>query len=219
MNKFEKLKLMSSSEAQTFLSGLIGEDKTKLFFEEEKKTAAICSVTEGSFIKYAGLDWVVLEHRINGTLLLARHKLYDRAFDSSNSNDWQKSSLRQELNNFNAGDLCVANENLCSIKKDDLVLFERNLMTDDGMLDYGTCEDYISLISCEEYRKFRKFIPNADDWWWTLTADSLVYDSVVRIVGSYGTLDYDFAYIGYRGVRPLCLLKPEIEVELCEEKA
>ena len=92
-------------------------------------------------------------------------------------------------------------------------------MTDDGMLDYGTCEDYISLISCEEYRKFRKFIPNADDWWWTLTADSLVYDSVVRFVFSSGALRYNFAYSGHSGVRPLCLLKPEIEVELCEEKA
>ncbi len=218
MNKFERLKNMSSSEAQTFLSGLVGEDKAKLFFEEEIQTAAICSVTEGSFIKYAGLEWVVLEHRNKGTLLLARHRLYDRAFDSSNSNDWQKSSLRQELNNFNAGGLCVANDNLCGIKKDDLVLFKRNLMTDDGMPDYGTCEDYISLISCEEYRKFRKLIPNADDWWWTLTADSLVYDSYVRIVYSFGSLSGSRARSGGFGVRPLCLLKPEIEVELCEEK-
>lgn len=86
------------------------------------------------------------------------------------------------------------------------------------MTDYGKCKDYISLISCEEYRKFRKLIPNADDWWWTLTADSLVYDSIVRLVSSNGTLDGSVACSGSYGVRPLCVLKPEIKVELCERK-
>lgn len=216
MNKFEKLKNMSSSEAQEYLSKLVGEDKAKFLFEETD--IAACSAKVGSFIKYAGLEWVVLEHRNKGTLLLAKNRVYNRAFDSNNSNDWQKSSLRQELNNFNASGLCVANDSLNGVKKDDLVLFKRNLMTDDGMPDYGTCEDYISLITCEEYRKFRKLIPNASDWWWTLTADSLKYDSLVRVVCSSGTLGYYGAYDGSYGVRPLCLLKSDTEVELCEEK-
>lgn len=219
MNKFERLKEMSSSEAQEYLRKLVGEDKAKLFFEEEIKTADICSAKVGSFIKYAGLEWVVLEHRKKGTLILAKHRLYNRAFDSSNHNDWEASSLRAELNNFNTGGYCVADERTGNIKKSDLVEFERDLLTDDGMTDYGKCKDYISLITCEEYRKFRKLIPNADDWWWTATADSLAYNSLVRIVNSNGTLSYDFAYNGSYGVRPLCLLKSDTEVELCEEKA
>ncbi len=219
MNKFERLKEMSSSEAQEYLRKLVGEDKAKLFFEEEIKTADICSAKVGSFIKYAGLEWVVLEHRKKGTLILAKHRLYNRAFDSSNHNDWEASSLRAELNNFNTGGYCVADERTGNIKKSDLVEFERDLLTDDGMTDYGKCKDYISLITCEEYRKFRKLIPNADDWWWTATADSLAYNSLVRIVYSSGTLYYDVAYNGIYGVRPLCLLKSDTEVELCEEKA
>lgn len=219
MNKFERLKEMSSSEAQEYLRKLVGEDKAKLFFEEEIKTADICSAKVGSFIKYAGLEWVVLEHRKKGTLILAKHRLYNRAFDSSNHNDWEASSLRAELNNFNTGGYCVADERTGNIKKSDLVEFERDLLTDDGMTDYGKCKDYISLITCEEYRKFRKLIPNADDWWWTATADSLAYNSLVRLVHSYGSLNLNFAYFGYLGVRPLCLLKSDTEVELCEEKA
>lgn len=219
MNKFERLKEMSSSEAQEYLRKLVGEDKAKLFFEEEIKTADICSAKVGSFIKYAGLEWVVLEHRKKGTLILAKHRLYNRAFDSSNHNDWEASSLRAELNNFNTGGYCVADERTGNIKKSDLVEFERDLLTDDGMTDYGKCKDYISLITCEEYRKFRKLIPNADDWWWTATADSLAYNSLVRIVGSSGTLSSYYACYGYSGVRPLCLLKSDTEVELCEEKA
>lgn len=216
MNKFEKLKSMSLSEAQEFLSKLVGEDKAKLLFEETD--IAVGSAKVGSVVKYAGLEWIVLEQRNKGSLLLAKHRLYKRAFDSDNSNNWKKSSLRQELNNFNEGGLCVANENLSSVKKDDLVLFKRNLMTDDGMTDYGSCEDYISLITCEEYRKFRKLIPNASGWWWTLTADSLEYDSFVRCVDSGGSLVNYNAFIGTYGVRPLCLLKSDTEVELCEEK-
>ncbi len=219
MNKFERLKEMSSSEAQEYLKKLVGEDKAKLFFEEEKKTADICSVKEGSFINYAGLEWVVLEHRKKGTLILAKHRLYNRAFDSSNHNDWEASSLRAELNNFNAGGYCVADERTGRIKKSDLVEFERDLLTDDGMTDYGKCKDYVSLITCEEYRKFRKLIPNADDWWWTATADSLVYNSYVLNVNSYGTLYYSNVCFGNGGVRLLCLLKSDTEVELCDEKA
>ena len=85
------------------------------------------------------------------------------------------------------------------------------------MTDYGKCKDYISLISCEEYRKFRKLIPNADDWWWTLTGDSLVYSRSVRRVNSNGSLSISGARNGSYGVRPLCVLKSDTEVELCEK--
>ena len=73
-------------------------------------------------------------------------------------------------------------------------------------------------MTCEEYRKYRKLIPLADDWCWTITADSLVYDSYVRIVNSSGSLNVSNARSGSYGVRPLCILKSEIEVEVCDEK-
>lgn len=217
MNKFERLKTMNPQEAQAFIAKIVGEDSAKKFFVEEPKTIMAAEAEVGSFIKYAGIEWVVLNRTASKVMVLAKHRLFDRAFDTNESNNWSKSSLRKELNNFNDKGFQRGFEHTENINKNDLVEFERDLTTDDGMTDYGKCKDYISLISCEEYRKFRKLIPNADDWWWTLTGDSLVYSRSVRIVVSDGTLGSYYARNGYDGVRPLCVLKSDTEVELCEK--
>lgn len=217
MNKFERLKTMNPQEAQAFIAKIVGEDSAKKFFVEEPKTIMAAEAEVGSFIKYAGIEWVVLNRTASKVMVLAKHRLFDRAFDTNESNNWSKSSLRKELNNFNDKGFQRGFEHTENINKNDLVEYERDLTTDDGMTDYGKCKDYISLISCEEYRKFRKLIPNADDWWWTLTGDSLVYSRYVRNVISNGALDYSNARIGYGGVRPLCVLKSDTEVELCEK--
>lgn len=217
MNKFERLKTMNPQEAQAFIAKIVGEDSARKFFVEEPKTIMAAEAEVGSFIKYAGIEWVVLHRTASKVMVLAKHRLFNRAFDSNESNNWSKSSLRKELNNFNEQGFQRGFEHTENINKNDLVEFERDLTTDDGMTDYGKCKDYISLISCEEYRKFRKFIPNADDWWWTLTGDSLVYSHYVRRVGSGGSLDGSLARNGSYGVRPLCILKSDTEVELCEK--
>ena len=217
MNKFERLKTMNPQEAQAFIAKIVGEDSAKKFFVEEPKTIMAAEAEVGSFIKYAGIEWVVLNRTASKVMVLAKHRLFDRAFDTNESNNWSKSSLRKELNNFNDKGFQRGFEHTENINKNDLVEFERDLTTDDGMTDYGKCKDYISLISCEEYRKFRKLIPNADDWWWTLTGDSLVYSHYVRGVFSNGSLNSFSARSGNGGVRPLCVLKSDTEVELCEK--
>ena len=217
MNKFERLKTMNPQEAQAFIAKIVGEDSARKFFVEEPKTVMAAEAEVGSFIKYAGIEWVVLNRTASKVMVLAKHRLFDRAFDTNESNNWSKSSLRKELNNFNEQGFQRGFEHTENINKNDLVEFERDLTTDDGMTDYGKCKDYISLISCEEYRKFRKLIPNADDWWWTLTGDSLVYSRIVRYVFSFGTLYSNIARFGFFGVRPLCVLKSDTEVELCEK--
>lgn len=216
MNNFEKLKQMDETDAKKFIEHLVGEETAKKFFEEERKTFSISEAEVGSFIVYGGLEWVVLDKTTKGVKVLSKHRLYNRAFDTDNHNNWAASTLRNELNNFNKGGWCCAYENTSQINKKDLVEFERDLTTDDGMKDYGKCRDYMSLLTCEEYRKYRKLIPLADDWCWTITADSLVYDSFVRFVDSLGDLNISYASSGIGGVRPLCVLKPNTLVEVVE---
>ena len=45
--------------------------------------------------------------------------------------------------------------NLCG----DLLPFVSDLTSDDGMKNYGTAEDYVFLLSCDLYRKYREQIP------------------------------------------------------------
>lgn len=219
MNRFEKLKGMKMPEAKKFLAELLG-DKAEVLFEELRETVKVMEVAEGSVIRYGGIEWVVLERNLhlNGVLVVAKKCLFESAFDSNKEcNNWAKSPLRGSLNSFSEKGYCAC-VGLTGIKFDDLIEFERDLMTDDGMTEYGTCKDYISLYTCDEYRRFRKLIPNCEKAHWTITGDSLEYSFYVRSVNSGGSLnDYD-AWFGFVGVRPLCVLKSDTLVEVNKEE-
>lgn len=124
--------------------------------------------------------------------------------DEDNQNNWITSSLRKKLARV-IGEYIENN--------DALVPFVRDLTTDDGMTEYGSCTDVVSLLTCDEYRKYRKLIPNCGKWHWTITADSLEYSCSVRSVNSGGSLSSNSAYNGSSGVRPLCVLKSDTPVE------
>lgn len=88
--------------------------------------------------------------------------------------------------------------------------FNVDLTADDGLKNYGGDRVRVGLITCDEYRLLRGNIPELPDtWWWTATPDS-PKNNLVRNVDSGGTLNSNYAYSGYNGVRPLCVLKSEI---------
>jgi hypothetical protein len=97
-----------------------------------------------------------------------------------------------------------------------------DLTSDDGLDHYGTDHCKIALISDAQYRRFRKLIPNASNWWWTLTPWSTKDATVsryVRNVRTDGTLGSNGAYNGAYGVRPLCSLKSSILVSFDPKEA
>lgn len=166
----------------------------------------------GKTIEVAGIKWLVLDKLEKGYFAISED-FYgrDREFDD-NSNDWKSSDLRNELNT----DLRKKIES--ELGTDSLVEFERNLLSLDGQTEYGTCRDYVSLISVDEYRKYRKLLPNTNKWWWTLTSDSTACnndDIFVRVVspsGGISSVNYDYGI----GVRPVCIFSSSI-FESCEE--
>lgn len=158
----------------------------------------------GDTFELAELTWKILDRTDKGIVCLA-----ERIKDSFNfglNNDWKESSLRKYLNKD-------FYENLVDeIGEDHVVTFERDLISLDGQKEYGKCEDKVSIISLDEYRKYRELIPNAEYWWWTLTPDSTKCNgdtSWIRIVSpsgyiSNGNYDYD------GGVRPFCIFSSAI---------
>lgn len=166
----------------------------------------------GKTIEVAGINWLVLDKLEKGYFAISKD-FYGRyrEFDD-NCNDWKSSDLRNELNT----DLRKKIES--ELGTDSLVEFERNLLSLDGQAEYGTCRDYVSLISVDEYRKYRKLLPNTGKWWWTLTPDSTACnddDTFVRVVSPSGYFD-DFDCNGSYGVRPVCIFSSSI-FESCEE--
>lgn len=166
----------------------------------------------GKTIEVAGINWLVLDKLEKGYFAISED-FYgrDRKFDD-NCNDWKSSDLRNELNT----DLRKKIES--ELGTDSLVEFERNLLSLDGQTEYGTCRDYVSLISVDEYRKYRKLLPNTGKWWWTLTPDSTACnndDTFVRVVSPSGYFRSRCCNYSY-GVRPVCIFSYSI-FESCEE--
>lgn len=183
-----------------------GENLEKLnaAYDELKKKYQKPEV--GETITVAGITWRVLDKLEKGYLVIS-DGFYgeDRKFDGS-CNNWKCSDLRKELNT----DLKDKIED--ELGKGALVGFERDLLSMDGQTEYGTCKDLVSLISVDEYRKYRKFLPSTDRYWWTITPDSTPCNNdstCLRVVSPGGCIYYDY-YYGSIGVRPFCIFSSSI---------
>lgn len=123
--------------------------------------------------KYAGLKvgdtfeliekkWKILDLNENGVFCFCMESLGDKTLDSE-CNEWTSSNLRNYLNTN------IYKKIINEIGEENVIEFDRDLFSLDGQSEYGTCEDFVSLISIDEYRKYRSMIPNFEEWWWTLT--------------------------------------------------
>lgn len=183
-----------------------GENLEKLnaAYDELKKKYQKPEV--GETITVAGITWRVLDKLEKGYLVIS-DGFYgeDRKFDGS-CNNWKCSDLRKELNT----DLKDKIED--ELGKGALVGFERDLLSMDGQTEYGTCKDLVSLISVDEYRKYRKFLPSTDRYWWTITPDSTPCNNdstCLRVVSPDGVIDY-YNFDCSVGVRPFCIFSSSI---------
>lgn len=160
----------------------------------------------GKVIELAGMDWLILDKTEKGYFaILNGFDEKERTFDST-SNNWITSKLRNELN---ARFLKKITDEL---GKDAVIEFDRDLLSMDGQTEYGHCKDKISFLTVDEYRKYRKLLPNMDKWWWLLTPWSTPVNdfsttlAVVSPSGSINSLSYDYEI----GVRPVCIFSSSI---------
>ena len=135
----------------------------------------------GEKFKIGGVTFVALGEEQGGLLAITAEPINELPFDEEDRNDWRTASLRKWLNG----------EWLESFAgKDMLMPFVSDLTADDGMIDYGTATDYVFLLSCGLYRKYRYLIPKMGNWWWTLTPWTCDPSTAnyVRSVSPSGTL-------------------------------
>lgn len=160
----------------------------------------------GKVIELAGMDWLILDKTEKGYFaILNGFDEKERTFDST-SNNWITSKLRNELN---ARFLKKITDEL---GKDAVIEFDRDLLSMDGQTEYGHCKDKISFLTVDEYRKYRKLLPNMDKWWWLLTPWSTPvndFSTTITVVSPSG----DFSNRNYgngNGVRPVCIFSSSI---------
>ena len=193
--------------------------------EKTLKTGEIGKLAAESRFTYGGMEWVVLEHNLlkKAVLVLAADVLKTESgetqympFDEENKNDFAASSVRAFLNGDFLEELAAAGAD-----KEAFLPLALDLTSDDGLKDYGIDRVTIGIYTDQIYREFRNIIPPASDWHWTATPFSTArngYEHLVRNVDSSGALNSRNAYVGFRGVRPLCVLKSDILVSFNEDE-
>lgn len=177
---------------------------SKEFTEFKKKHIGKPEI--GKAIELAGMEWLILDKTEKGYFaILNGFDEKERTFDS-NSNNWISSKLREELNTR------FLKKITDELGEDAVIEFDRDLLSLDGQTEYGHCKDKISILTVDEYRKYRKFLPNMDKWWWLLTPWSTPvngYSTKMTVVSPTGSIR-NFSYYSEYGVRPVCIFSSSI---------
>ena len=158
----------------------------------------------GDTFNLAGYEWKILDITDVGYLCLCE-SIGDKQFDNC-CNDYTHSNIRNYLNSDFLEKISE------EIGEDNILSFERDLLSLDGQTEYGKCDDKVSLLTEDEYRKYRMIIPNTDDFWWLCTPWSTKcngYETSVTVVCPSGYIDCR-NFRNDRGVRPVCIFASAI---------
>lgn len=176
----------------------------------------ITTLRPGEHFMFKNFEWVCLDpnHHDGGVLAIMAKPWKDNikfcpsdkfADEKGNWNNYRTSNVRGILSD-------MAN---AVFEGKSLLPHTVDLVADNGDPAYGTVEDLVFLITCDEYRKYREFIPHYDDWIWTATPwwcgdkdSGTGNDHYVRIVNTTGQLNYSIACTGY-SIVPACILNPK----------
>lgn len=161
-------------------------------------------LSAGERFGFKGFEWIVLDNNVDGGVLAIMTSAWNNeeySFDDDGYNNYAKSSLRRKL----------FNELLPVLGEDNLIPHEVDLVADNGDDRYGTVTDRVFILSCDEYRKYRKNVPLLPEWMWTCTPWYITDTGsgyYVRFVGAGGALYYGIADYSY-GVAPACVFNPK----------
>ena len=176
----------------------------------------ITTLRPGEHFMFKGFEWVCLDpnHPDGGVLdIMAKPWANDMKFcpgkenvdEKGNWNNYRTSNVREEL---------LLNM-VPALGRENLLMHEVDLVADNGDRSYGTVKDTAFLITCDEYRKYRDYIPHYDSWIWTATPgrcgdkDSDTGDaSDIRIVRTDDQLGICYV-CNIRAVAPACVLNPK----------
>lgn len=108
-------------------------------------------LSAGERFGFKGFEWIVLDNNVDGGVLAIMASAWNNeeySFDDDGCNNYAKSSLRRKL----------LNELLPVLGEDNLIPHEVDMVADNGDDRYGTVTDRVFILSCDEYRKYRKHV-------------------------------------------------------------
>lgn len=179
----------------------------------------ITTLRPGEHFMFKGFEWVCLDpnHSDGGVLaIMAKTWADDVKFcpsckfadEKGNWNNYRTSNVRGILSDMANG----------VFERKSLLSHTVDLVADNGDRAYGTVQDFVFILTCDEYRKYRDYIPHydGDRLIWTATPlgcgdkDSDAGESsIVRTVNAGGLL-YNYGACKCGAVAPACVLNPKL---------
>jgi hypothetical protein len=196
MNK--TIKKMTLSEIESVLNC-----KIEIIPERPKKKLA--DVLVGETFKIGPFEFIVLEHAENGVRVLSRYFWRWTEFDSK-TNNYEKSMVRADLNHNFYKQMSEY------VKEEDIIKHVVDLTCINGEKDYGECEDYVSLLTFDLYRKYAPIIEKynlGEHHWWCLATGDMP-SGLISLVSD--VLQFDSRRAA-NGIRPYCILSASTIVE------
>ena len=176
----------------------------------------LADTAPGDIVKVGKHEFIVLEHREEGTAMIRKELLQENVVFGSNNN---YAGSHVEV-------ICIefATELAAIVGEDNLILHTVDLTSDDGLKDYGTVRRKASLLTADMYRRFVQILDKhkLDAWWWLATPYSTPAhenDHWVKCVSPSGRIRNGNCISDVNcGVRPFCILKSNIFVSKRKEK-
>lgn len=168
--------------------------------------APVLSAAPGQVIKFHGEPCMVLEHRTDGTLLLATTQV-QKPFGTDN--DFAKSTLMDHLN----GPWLEA---LTENHPEEVLPRIVDLTAVNGSKQYGLCKCKAAPLTLDEVRKYHAILPKPESWEWLATPWSTpeVNDDDEWVACLYSGGDVGNRYCsGTFGSRPAFLISSHHSVE------
>lgn len=172
----------------------------------EKTGKKLGDFKPGETVKLGKREYIVLGHGAETTAVVTKD--ISKEMEFGKSWDYSKSYVRDYCN----GDFY--NELAEAVGKNNIVPHRVNLTCDDGSNKGVTCKDNVSILTAENYRRYREYLPALGKPSWIatgVTSRVKIYTLGVCYVGSNGVLSWN-GWGGARGVRPFCILNSSILV-------
>ena len=157
-------------------------------------------------VKLGKREYIVLGHGAETTAVVTKDIVKEMEFGKSW--DYSKSYVRDFCNGDFYKELVEA------VGKENIVPHRVNLTCDDGSNKGVTCKDNVSILTTENYRRYREYLPALGKPYWTATGVTTLdkdYARGVCCVGSGGVLGWGGCGCTL-GVRPFCILNSSIFV-------
>lgn len=168
----------------------------------------LSKVEVGNTFKTETMEHIVLEHLPDGkTVCLSKDIVEFMAYDKKKG-IYTNSNIRKYLNAKFLDKLSA------EVGAENIIEHTVDLTSDEGSKKYGSVQDKVSLLTCDNFRKYHDILEkyNPGRWWWLATPIAVPgWDDCVRAVHGLGVPNYNgFSRDG--GVRPFYILNSSISV-------